>query len=85
MKSDLLKLKKKLLNIKRENVAYINADDIEDVCKYLSKEAGADFKKGCKDGYIGYSKMSKETLIELTEKLVIAGAGKETVIIIDDI
>lgn len=73
----------KELGVKDE--LFISKEDMNEICKLLSKEAGEDFRKACKDGYIGYSKLSKETLIELTEKLVIAGTGKETVIIIDDI
>lgn len=81
-KYTLRKLKKQLKAIRNNNVPYVTADDIESICKDLSKEAAADLKEnGFKHNTIDYAALKTETLIELSENILIVGKGNETVVI----
>ena len=81
-KYTLRKLKKQVKELRNNNVPYITADDIESICKDLSKEAAADLKEnGFKHNTIDYAALKTETLIELSENILIVGKGNETVVI----
>ena len=78
----LKKLKKQVKELRNNNVPYITADDIESICKDLSDEAAEDLKEnGFKNNTIDYAALKTETLIELSENILIVGTGKETVVI----
>ena len=77
----LKKLKRQVKELKNNNVPYITADDIESICKDLSKEAATDLKEnGFKYNTIDYTALKTETLIELSENVLIVGTGNGTVI-----
>ena len=80
MKRNLNRLRKEIKNLSVEEYPYIPLEEIQDMCKYLSKEAAEDvIKNGYKDGNLIYKNLKTETLIE------IVGTGDETVILIDDV
>ena len=80
-KYTLRKLKKQVKELRNNNVPYITADDIESICKDLSKEAATDLKEnGFKNNTIDYAALKTETLIELSENILIVGTGNRTVI-----
>lgn len=81
----LKKLKKELLKINISNNHYIDTETLNEICRYLTKPARQDLRKNYKDGFILYKNMKTETLKELDNKILIAGNGEETTIIIDDI
>lgn len=84
--SRLRKLKKDLLSIKKDESPLITSDDLEVICMNLSEEAAQDLKyNGYKNNSISYKNLNTETLMELSEKILIVGSGDETVILIDDI
>ena len=84
MESSLRKLKKKVKELKGNNVHYI--DDIEIIREYLSQEAFEDVKENYKDHTIIYDKLQESTLEEINKKILIVGSGpKDTVILIDDV
>ena len=75
------KLKRQLEAIRNKNVPYITDTDIESICKDLSKKAAADLREnGFKNNTIDYAALETETLIELSENILIIGAGDDTVI-----
>ena len=78
----LKKLQKQVKELRSNNVPYITKEDIESICKDLSKEAAADLKEnGFKNNTIDYAALKTETLIELSGNILIVGTGKETVVI----
>lgn len=80
-KYTLRKLKRQVKELRNNNVPYITADDIESICKDLSKEAATDLKEnGFKYNTIDYTALKTETLIELSENVLIVGTGNGTVI-----
>ena len=80
-KYQLDKLKRQLEAIRNKNVPYITNADIESICKDLSKKAAADLREnGFKNNTIDYAALETETLIELSENILIIGAGDDTVI-----
>ena len=81
-KYTLRKLKKQVKELRSNNIPFITDDDIENICKDLSKEAATDLKEnGFKNNTIDYAALKTETLIELSENILIVGTGKETVVI----
>ena len=81
-KYTLRKLKKQVKELRSNNIPFITDDDIESICKDLSKEAAADLKEnGFKNNTINYAALKTETLIELSESILIVGKGNETVVI----
>ena len=89
MKSTLRKLKKDLKSITKKQYPYIPLEEIQDMCKYLSKEAAEDvMKNGYKDGNLIYKNLKTETLIEIVgpeAKVLVVGTGKGTRVFIDDV
>ena len=84
MESSLRKLKKKVKELKGNNVHYI--DDIEIIREYLSEEAFKDVEENFKDHTIIYDKLQESTLNEMNKKILIVGSGpRDTVILIDDV
>ena len=84
MESSLRKLKKKVKELKGNNVHYI--DDIEIIREYLSEEAFEDVKANFKDHTIIYDKLQESTLEEMNKKVLVVGSGpRDTVILIDDV
>ena len=82
----LKKLKRQVKELRNNNVPYITADDIESICKDLSEEAAADLRNnGFRNNTIDYAALKAETLIELSESILIVGKGNGTVILIDDV
>lgn len=81
----LSKLLKEVKELGVKDKPLISKEGLKEICKLLSEEAAVDFKRACKNGYIEYSVLTNETLIELSEKILVAGEGDGTVIIIDDI
>lgn len=82
----LLKLKREIEKIGYKERAYISNEDLDDICRYLSEEASQDLKSnGYKNNSISYKNLNTETLMELSEKILIVGSGDGTVILIDDI
>ena len=80
-KYTLRKLKKQVKELRSNNIPFITDDDIESICKDLSKEAAADLKEnGFKNNTINYAALKTETLIELSEAVLIVGTGNGTVI-----
>ena len=71
MESSLRKLKKKVKELKGNNVHYI--DDIEIIREYLSEEAFEDVKANFKDHTIIYDKLQESTLNEMNEKILVVG------------
>ena len=77
----LKKLQKQVKELRSNNVPYITKEDIESICKDLSKEAAADLKEnGFKNNTIDYAALKTETLIELSENILIVGTGNGTVL-----
>ena len=90
MKSTLRKLKKDLKSITKKQYPYIPLEEIQEMCKYLSKEAAEDvMQNGYKDGNLIYKNLKTETLIEIVDpeaaKILIVGTGKGTRVFIDDV
>lgn len=91
MKTNLLKLKKELLELqKKKNISNIEIEltDIEvyDLFKKYSEASRDDIKANHKDNILNYSNLKEETKKEIFEKvLVINNGDDEPVIIIDDI
>lgn len=85
----LKRMKNELKAIRKEDSPYISLEEIQDICKYLSKEAAEDvMKNGYKDGNLIYKSLRTETLIELTgpdAKVLITGTEKGTRVFIDDV
>ena len=80
-KYTLKRLKKQVKELRSNNIPFITDDDIESICKDLSKEAAADLKEnGFKNNTINYAALKTETLIELSEAVLIVGTGNGTVI-----
>ena len=66
MKRNLNRLRKEIKNLSVEEYPYIPLEEIQDMCKYLSKEAAEDvMKNGYKDGNLIYKNLKTETLAEL--------------------
>ena len=81
-KYTLRKLKKQVKELRSNNIPFITDDDIESICKDLSEEAAADLKEnGFKNNTINYAALKTETLIELSENILIVGTGNGTVVI----
>ena len=81
-KYTLRKLKKQVKELRNNNVPYITADDINSICKDLSEEAAVDLRNnGFRNNTIDYAALKTETLIELSESILIVGKGNETVVI----
>ena len=77
----LRKLKKQVKELRNNNVPYVTADDIESICKDLSEEAAADLRNnGFRNNTIDYAALKTETLIELSENILIVDTGENTVI-----
>lgn len=90
MKRNLNRLRKEIKNLSVEEYPYIPLKEIQDMCKYLSKEAAEDvMKNGYKDGNLIYKNLKTETLIEIVDpeasKILIVGTGDGTRVFIDDI
>lgn len=90
MKRNLNRLRKEIKNLSVEEHPYISLKEIQDMCKYLSKEAAEDvMKNGYKDGNLIYKNLKTETLIEIVDpeasKILIVGTGDGTRVFIDDI
>ena len=89
MKRNLNRLRKEIKNLSVEEYPYISLEEIQDMCKYLSKEAAEDvMKNGYKDGNLIYSKLKTETLAEIVGPEAVAlvvGTGKGTRVLIDDV
>ena len=84
MESSLRKLKKKVKELKGNNVHYI--DDIEIIREYLSEEAFKDVEENFIDHAIKYDRLKTSTLEEMANNILIVGSGpKGTVILIDDV
>lgn len=81
----LKKLKKELLKMNVANNHYIDINVLNEICSCLSKQARTDLRKNYKNGILLYKNMKTETLKELDNKILIAGNGEETTVIIDDI
>lgn len=81
----LKKLKKELLKMNVANNHYIDINVLNEICNCLSKQARTDLRKNYKNGILLYKNMKTETLKELDNKILIAGNGEETTVIIDDI
>ena len=69
---------------------HIPLEEIQEMCKYLSKEAAEDvMQNGYKDGNLIYKNLKTETLIEIVDpeasKILIVGTGKGTRVFIDDV
>ena len=64
----LNKIKEEINSLQYNNIIYVSADDVEEICKLLSDEAGADLRKNGYQNYkINFSKLQTNTLIELAE------------------
>lgn len=90
MKRNLNRLRKEIKNLSVEEYPYIPLEEIQDMCKYLSKEAAEDvMQNGYKDGNLIYKNLKTETLIEIvdpdTAKILIVGTGEGTRVLIDDV
>ena len=89
MKRNLNRLRKEIKNLSVEEYPYIPLDEIQEMCKYLSKEAAEDvMQNGYKDGNLVYKNLKTETLIEIVDpkgKIFIIGTGEDTVALIDDV
>lgn len=68
MINKLNKIREEINNLQYNNIIYVNADDVEEICKSLSKDAAADIRKnGYENNKINFSKLHLNTLIELSE------------------
>ena len=90
MKRNLNRLRKEIKNLSVEEYPYISLEEMQDMCKYLSKEAAEDvMKNGYKDGNLIYKNLKTETLIEIVDpeasKILIVGTGDGTRVFMDDI
>ena len=90
MKRNLNRLRKEIKNLSVEEYPYIPLYEIQEMCKYLSKEAAEDvMQNGYKDGNLVYKNLKTETLIEIvdpeTAKILIVGTGDGTRVFIDDL
>ena len=81
----LKKLKKDLMKLNLANNHYVPIEVLNDICKCLTKPARQDLRNNYKNGILNYKNMRTETLKELDERVIIAGNGEDTTIIIDDI
>ena len=64
----LNKIREEINSLQYNNIIYVSADDVEEICKLLSDEAGADLRKNGYQNYkINFSKLQTNTLIELAE------------------
>lgn len=64
----LNKIKEEINSLQYNNIIYVSADDVEEICKLLSDEAEADLRKNGYQNYkINFSKLQTNTLIELAE------------------
>ena len=45
MINKLNKIREEINNLQYNNIIYVNADDVEEICKSLSKDAAADIRK----------------------------------------
>ena len=88
MKSTLRKLKKDLKSITKKQYPYIPLEEMEDLCKQLSKEAAKDImENGYKNGELIYSKLKTETLAEIIgpeAKALVVGRNNGTRIFIGE-
>ena len=89
MNYKLNKMKNELKTMRKEDNPYIPLEEIEELCKQLSKEAAKDImENGYKNGELIYSKLKTETLAEIIgpeAKALIVGTGKGTRVFIDDV
>ena len=68
MINKLNKIRAEINNLQYNNIIYVNADDVEEICKCLSDDAAADIRKNGYENYkINFSKLDTNTLIELSE------------------
>ena len=68
MINKLNKIRAEINSLQYNNIIYVSADDVEEICKLLSDEAGADLRKNGYQNYkINFSKLQTNTLIELAE------------------
>ena len=82
-KYTLKRLQKQVKELRSNNMPFITDDDIENICKDLSKEAATDLKEnGFKNNTIDYAALKTDTLIELSENILIVGTGKEGTVVI---
>lgn len=64
----LNKIREEINSLQYNNIIYVSADDVEEICKLLSDEAEADLRKNGYQNYkINFSKLQTNTLIELAE------------------
>lgn len=64
----LNKIREEINSLQYNNIIYVSADDVEEICKLLSDEAGSDLRKNGYQNYkINFSKLQTNTLIELAE------------------
>ncbi len=91
MKRNLNRLRKEIKNLSVEEYPYIPLEEIQDMCKYLSKEAAADILDNGYDpetGELIYSKLKTITLAEIVGPEAVAlvvGTGDGTRVFIDDV
>ena len=68
MINKLNKIRGEINSLQYNNIIYVSADDVEEICKLLSDEAGADLRKNGYQNYkINFSKLQTNTLIELSQ------------------
>ena len=68
MINKLNKIRAEINSLQYNNIIYVSADDVEEICKLLSDEAEADLRKNGYQNYkINFSKLQTNTLIELAE------------------
>ena len=64
----LNKIREEINSLQYNNIIYVSADDVEEICKLLSDEARADLRENGYQNYkINFSKLQTNTLIELAE------------------
>ena len=58
----LNKIREEINSLQYNNIIYVSADDVEEICKLLSDEAGADLRKNGYQNYkINFSKLQTKT------------------------
>lgn len=91
MRTNLLKLKKELLDLqKKKNPSNVNIEltDVEvyDLFKGCSEASKDDIKANYKDNLLNYSDLKEETKKEIFETILVIEYGNyDPVVIIDDI
>lgn len=91
MRTDLLKLKKKLVDLqKKENLSDVKIEftdvEIYELFKGYSKATRDDIQANYKDNLLIYSKLKEETKKEIFERILVIEYGNyDPVVIIDNI